>query len=214
MKGANVMIIPYGYLKDINGEIRINKEKAKTVLLIYHLYLEGLSLNRIAAYLFHEKIASPSGKDKWTVQAIDNLLSNQKYTHIVSPEIYVKAQLEKQKRTNQSSDHKRKTVRYNSNDVLSGLLVCGECGKNYRRITRKDGNIVWRCADRVDNGRQATCQNIYTISENEIKNIICNYLEIEKFDDVTVKNYLERIEISCDEIILIPKLEHIFDIHL
>lgn len=214
MKGANVMMIPYGYLKDINGGIRIDEEKAKTVRLIFNLYLEGLSLNRIAAYLFHEKIASPSGKEKWTVQAIDNLLSNQKYTHIVSPEIYVEAQLEKQKRTNQSSAHKRKTVRYNSNDVLSGLLVCGECGRNYRRITRKDGNIVWRCADRVDNGRQATCQNIYTISEVEIKNIICNYLEIEKFDDVTVKNHLERIEITRDKIILIPKLEHLFDIHL
>lgn len=142
------------------------------------------------------------------------MLSNQKYTYIVSPKIYVETQLENQKRTNQSSDHKRKTVRYNSNDALSGLLVCGECGRNYRRITRKDGNIVWRCADRVDNGRQATCQNIYTISEDEIKNIICNYLEIEKFDDVTVKNFLERIEISRDEIILIPKLEHLFDIHL
>ena len=94
------MMIPYGYLKDINGGIRIDEEKAKTVRLIFNLYLEGLSLNRIAAYLFHEKIASPSGKEKWTVQAIDNLLSNQKYTHIVSPEIYVKAQLEKQKRTN------------------------------------------------------------------------------------------------------------------
>ena len=142
------------------------------------------------------------------------MLSNQKYTYIVSPKIYVETQLENQKRTNQSSDHKRKTVRYNSNDALSGLLVCGECGRNYRRITRKDGNIVWRCADRVDNGRQATCQNIYTISEDEIKNIICNYLEMEKFDDVTVKNCLERIEISRDEIVLIPKLEHIFDIHL
>ena len=208
------MIIPYGYLKDINGEIRINKEKAKTVLLIYHLYLEGLSLNRIAAYLFHEKIASPSGKDKWTVQAIDNLLSNQKYTHIVSPEIYVKAQLEKQKRTNQSSDHKRKTVRYNSNDVLSGLLVCGECGKNYRRITRKDGKIVWRCADRVENGKQAVCQNNHSILECEAKRIICDCFEIDQFDASTVKDSVDRIEISANEIIIIPKSEQCFDIAL
>lgn len=42
------MMIPYGYLKDINGEIRIDKEKAKTVRLIYDLYLEELSLNRTA----------------------------------------------------------------------------------------------------------------------------------------------------------------------
>ncbi len=53
------MMILYGYLKDTNGKIRIDEEKAKTVRLIYLLYLEGLSLNRIAAYLFYEKIASP-----------------------------------------------------------------------------------------------------------------------------------------------------------
>lgn len=194
------MMIPYGYLKDINGEIRIDEEKAKTVRLIYNLYLEGVSLNRIAAYLFHEKIASHQEKKNGLFRPLI-ICYPIKNTYVVSPEIYVKTQLEKQKRTNQSSDHKRKTVRYNSNDVLSGLLVCGECGRNYRRITRKDCNIVWRCADRVDNGRQATCQNLYTISEDEIKNIICNYLEIEKFDDITVKNHLERIEISRDEII-------------
>ena len=48
-------MIPYRYLIDINGKLRIDKEKAKTVRLIYNLYLEGLSLNRIAAYLFYEK---------------------------------------------------------------------------------------------------------------------------------------------------------------
>lgn len=208
------MIIPYGYHKDKNGKIRIDEKRAEIVRKIYNLYLEDFSLNRIAGQLAAEETPSPSEKGRWTVQAIDNLLSNEKYIYMVTPELYVKAQLEKQKRTNKSADNKRKTVRYNSNDVLSGLLVCGECGKHYRRITRKDGKIVWRCADRVDNGKQATCQNIYTISEAEIKNIICNYLEIEKFDDITAKNHLERIEISTNEIVIIPKSKQCFDIAL
>ena len=208
------MIIPYGYLKDISGEIRIDEEKAKTVRLIYNLYLEGLSLNRIAAYLFNEKFVSPSGKSRWTVQTIDNLISNEKYIYMITPELYAKAQLEKQKRTNKSADNKRKTVRYNSTDVLSGLLVCGECGKNYRRITRKDGKIVWRCADRVENGKQAVCQNNHFILECQAKRIICDYFEIDQFDASTVKDSVERIEISANEIVIIPKSEQCFGIAL
>lgn len=90
------MMIPYGYLKDINDAIRIDNEKAKTVRLSYEFYLYGLSFSRIAAYMFHEKIAYIR-KRKMDCQAIDNLLSNQKYTYIVFPEIYMKTQLEKQK---------------------------------------------------------------------------------------------------------------------
>jgi len=204
-------MIPYGYYKDKNGSIQINEEQAATVCLIYSLYLDGFSLNRIVKQLAAEGILSPTGKGRWTVQTIDNLLSNEKYIYIVTPEIYVKAQLEKQKRTNQSADHKRKTVRYNSNDVLSGLLVCGECGKNYRRITRKDGKVVWRCANRVENGKQAVCQNNRTVLECEVKHRICTYLGIDQFDVSMVKDTLGRIEISGDEIILISKLEQCFN---
>nr|WP_279287533.1 zinc ribbon domain-containing protein [Flintibacter hominis] len=37
---------------------------------------------------------------------------------------------------------------------MSGLLVCAECGHNYRRITRPSGEIVWRCASRVEHGKK------------------------------------------------------------
>ncbi len=94
------MFIPYGYYKDKNGKIRIEEKRAETVRKIYNLYLEGFSLNRIAGQLVAEGIPSPSGKGRWTVQTIDNLLSNEKYIYMVTPELYVKAQLEKQKRTN------------------------------------------------------------------------------------------------------------------
>ena len=200
--------------KTKNGKIRIDEKRAETVRKIYELYLEGFSLHRIAGQLAAEGIPSPSGKDRWTVQTIDNLISNEKYIYMVTPEHYVKAQLEKQKRTNTSADNKRKTVRYNSNDVLSGLLVCGECGKNYRRITRKDGKIVWRCADRVENRKQAVCQNNHSVVECDIKRIICDYFETDQFDASAVKDAFDPIEISANEIVIIAKYEQCFDIAL
>lgn len=44
----------------------------------------------------------------------------------------------------------RKATRNNSQNVLSGLLVCSDCGVNYRRITRASGEVVWRRADKVE----------------------------------------------------------------
>jgi len=66
----------------------------------------------------------------------------------------------------------RKTARYGSQNVLSGLLICGEGGKSYRRITRPSGEVVWRCADKVENGRQAACSNMATVPDDEIKEMI------------------------------------------
>lgn len=58
----------------------------------------------------------------------------------------------------------RKQTRYNSTNTLSGLIVCAECGANYRRITRPDGSIVWCCANRVERGKRI-CKHSPTISE-------------------------------------------------
>ena len=108
------MLIPFGFYKDNTGTIRVDNTKADTIQLIFELYLNGFSLKRITEHLAEKHILSPAGKDKWTVQAIDNLLSNEKYLRIIPTEQFVKAQLEKQKRSNITSDHTRKTARYNS----------------------------------------------------------------------------------------------------
>lgn len=206
------MIIPYGFYKDSNGAIQIDSDKSEIVRSIFNLYLNGYSLNRIKEHLSANDILSPTGKSTWTVQSIDNILSNEKYIHIVSSELYVKIQLEKQKRSNMNSDKTRRTVRYNFGNVLSGLLVCGECGKNFRRITRKDGKIAWRCADRVENGKQSTCQNIHAILDTDIKQAICSYLEIDKFDDNVVRNHIYRIEVLDDSVTCIERSEQLFNI--
>lgn len=208
------MLIPFGFYKDNTGIIRVDNTKAETIQLIFELYLNGFSLKRITEHLAKKHILSPTGKDKWTVQAIDNLLSNEKYLRIIHAEQFVKVQLEKQKRSNMNADHTRKTARYNSENVLSGLLVCGECGKNFRRITCKDGKIVWRCADRVENGKQAVCQNLHTVSDVEVKKAICDFLETDQFDDEEVKRNIYCIEMDGDRIHCISQIEQLFSMYM
>lgn len=45
---------------------------------------------------------------------------------------------------------KRKSTRHSSNSGLSGKIRCTICGRNYRKITTNIGEIVWRCAGRVE----------------------------------------------------------------
>jgi len=88
---------------------------------------------------------------------------------------------------------KRKTARYNPQNVLSGLLTCGDCGRNYRRITRPSGEVVWRCADKVENGKQAICTNTVAVSDGEIQEIICEQLGLEIFDEAAVRDVTPEI---------------------
>lgn len=69
----------YGYSQNENGELMINPNEALTVMWIFESYLSGYSLGKIANELFERGVKSPVGKDKWNREAIDKLLSNEKY---------------------------------------------------------------------------------------------------------------------------------------
>ena len=70
----------YGYKVGSDGELTLNPEEAKVVSWIFERYLAGDSLGKIAARLEKQGIPSPTGRPKWNREAIDKLLSNEKYT--------------------------------------------------------------------------------------------------------------------------------------
>ena len=70
----------YGYTINSDGELEINPDEAKVVNWIFERYLAGDSLGKIAAGLERQGIPSPTGRPKWNREAIDKLLSNEKYT--------------------------------------------------------------------------------------------------------------------------------------
>jgi len=193
------MSLPYGFMLAPDSYIIVDPEKANVVRIIYQQYLSGVSLGGIADFLFEHGIPSPNGKDRWTQSVLSNMLSNQKYIgYIVSFDDFFLVQGEKSKRSNIDEDtDKRKTTRYNSQSVLSGLLVCTECNHNYRRITRPSGEIVWRCASRVEHGKKF-CKHSPSISEERIKGLICEKLNMSAFDENQVKNRIDIISIHSN----------------
>ena len=70
----------YGYKIGSDGELAVNPDEAKVVCWIFEQYLAGNSLGKIAAGLEKQGIPSPTGRSKWNREAIDKLLSNEKYT--------------------------------------------------------------------------------------------------------------------------------------
>ena len=70
----------YGYDVGPDGELEINPKEAQMVCWIFEQYLAGNSLGKIAAGLEGQDIPSPTGRPRWNREAIDKLLSNEKYT--------------------------------------------------------------------------------------------------------------------------------------
>lgn len=130
----------YGYDKDENGDLVINKEQAEVVKLIFDLYLGGKSILGIVKELKERSIKSPTGKDNWPKRSIEEMLSNEKYigvsivnvggeegqiyklnnSHpaIISKEMFDVVQEEKHKRSNveiiENGVSKRKSKKYSS----------------------------------------------------------------------------------------------------
>lgn len=62
-----------------DGKLIINKEQAKTIKIIYKLYLEGKSINTIKTYLEDHGYKTGTNKPKWYHNSIKQILTNEKY---------------------------------------------------------------------------------------------------------------------------------------
>lgn len=94
---------------------------------------------------------------------------------IIPKELFYRVQEEKARRaslhkTSVSKKAKQEKSKYSSKYALSDIMVCGECGQPYRRLTwSKYGqkNFVWRCENRVKNGTK-NCKHSPTIKEQAL----------------------------------------------
>ena len=74
--------------------------------------------------------------------------------------------------------------KYSAKYALSELLVCGECGEHYRRVTwtaKGFKEIKWRCISRIQYGKKK-CHNSPTVDEQALHNAIVS--SINEFADV------------------------------
>lgn len=69
----------YGYFLDSEGNPQVDSDKAAVILSIFNRYLQGASLRMIRQELEAAGIPNPAGSEKWGIDQIRNILSNEKY---------------------------------------------------------------------------------------------------------------------------------------
>ena len=154
-----------GYDKGPNGEFIVNPEQAKTVQLIYKLFLSGLTPHAICKELMKRGIKSPGGKDTWWQGTVESILTNEKYkgdallqkyytkdylTHKQVrntgeiPQYYVEDHHEAiidaetfERVQTEMAKRKGMSSRYSGVGIYASKIKCGDCGGWY-------GSKVWQ----------------------------------------------------------------------
>lgn len=102
---------------------------------------------------------------------------------IISKEIFEKVQIERARRVKRgnalNSYNVSKRRGFSSFNSLYGKIICADCGNLYRRTiwTKRSGEKepVWRCRNRLNNGKHAHCNNI-TLKEKELFEKLTNII--------------------------------------
>lgn len=107
---------------------------------------------------------------------------------IISRDLFNKVQEELIRRKNRTPQSAKtaitstgKYTRY----ALTDVLICGECGSRYKRVTWTAGGhkkIVWRCINRLDYGKRY-CKQSPTLDENKLHEAVVRALNTFNAED-------------------------------
>lgn len=117
---------------------------------------------------------------------------------IVSAEVFDKVQEEMAKRSRfvfkEDDTVDASASKYNGKYLLGNLLVCGDCGASYRRRTER-GKVVWRCASRIEKGKE-TCPHSPTLDEEWVKKVLSETVcENGDYGEGVIRNEVDRIQV-------------------
>ena len=181
-----------GYYKNADNELVINEEQAKIVRLIYSMYIDGMSMDEIAADLNSKDI--PSYKNgRWTSTSIGDIIKNEKYKGDFKLQKFYCIEPYKKVRNKGNitsyyveDDHqpivsrevwdkansilaersgRRKPADHTKRYPLSGLLLCPYCGSTLKRKKVHNGRIEWWCSKSLREGVKS-CKGIHVRNED------------------------------------------------
>lgn len=215
----------YGYRYDEAKQalVVVSKEE-KIVRMIFDLRLQGYSLGAISSELEKKQIPSPTGKPVWSRECLRKMLCNEKYTgSVMLQKTYVEDFFtgKQKKNTGQKEKYLYKNnhdaivswdvyervkepgsqsiaTRYNSDNALSGLLICGECGRLYWQITREQ-ETIWSCANCVEHGNKY-CKSAPTISQQQLEDVLLKTLGTSQPPQDLLHKVIQQIIVTPNEL--------------
>ena len=211
-----------------DGKITVNADSAEIVKRIYREYLEGLSMDKIAAGLERDGILTGAGGKRWHTSTINKILRNEKYIGdallqktyttdflnktrvknngivpqyyvendheaIIPRDIFMRVQEELVRRSSVKPGPNGKKHTYSCNYCFSQMIVCGECGEQFRRIhwnNRGCKSIVWRCISRLEPTGQECHARI--VNEMVLENVVVQAINTLLGDKSTYQAQLQQ----------------------
>ena len=182
--------------------ISVNEEEAEIIRFIYDMYLQGYGSNTIAKHLTQMGKRNKKGEvqkyfteDYLSGKKVKNIGQRDRYyvldSHpgIISKEKFLEVACEMNRRKNLTVNVDGKMIKmnrkYNPQNVLGNILECEECGATYRRRTER-GKVVYRCATRIEKGREA-CKQSLTVGEEWIKEELRHRICGGEYDDEVIR---------------------------
>ena len=102
----------------------------------------------------------------------------------------------KSKTINADGNMVKTNRKYNPQNILGNILECEECGAAYRRRTER-GKVVYRCATRIEKGRDA-CRESPTIEEEWIKTELGKNVCEGEYDEEVVREKVDKVLVGKD----------------
>jgi len=174
-----------GYDHDEDGNLIINEDEAKTVQLIFFMYLYGYTCQQIAETLTHLQRTTKKGNTTWTSGGVLQVLQNERHCGDV---------LARKTWTPSYLDHKSKKNRQDRNQYLH---------KNHHEaiISRDDFIAVQRLISNAKYGNKAILPELQVISDG----ILRGYVPVNpRWSGFKADDYREASCSIYDGIVQIP----------
>mgnify|MGYP005757599611 CR=1 FL=1 len=162
--------IPFGYCV-INGKCKIHNESGKIVHKIFEDYLSGVSTNQIAKNLMSKGVLNSEQKPFWYHGTVGRILENKKYLgddfypEIIDKDTFGRVQKLRICKAERLGRGKQPNSFVNKS-IWNHILVCGQCGQQYRKYIRKNEEI-WKCKHYIYKNK-VCCKNLY-LSEEQLE---------------------------------------------
>jgi len=210
-----------GYRRSDDGSFTVVPEEAEVIRTIFNMCLDGKGCQSIANFLNeHHKASRCNGQ--WSPSGIRYILSNEKLTgRLILQKTYRKDHLSKTKKVNDgelpryvvdchhepiiSPDTFARTqrelarrkgainVRTGTASMFTGKIVCGSCGKNYKRkCVGHSTGYVWICSTYNLKGK-AYCPKAKRIPEQVLFTESAKVLGLEEFDAAVFEAEIEKV---------------------
>ncbi len=145
----------------------------------------------------HKRVKNNGEKNKYIVHDCHPAIIDRDTYNRVQQELAKRGAIKKR-----SAKARTELGQYSSKYALTDILICGECGTAYRRVTwtsHGHKRIVWRCISRLDHGSKY-CKHSPSISEEKLQESIVKALNTVYSRNGDMKKETAKIKKRLDEI--------------